>query len=293
MTIIPVTKENVADYIHYCRSHGAQHDESYLPDERFVPSEDFPAYLLMAGDDAVGAVGLMRTEPYRSKGKARLTILHSIDASTEAYGLLLAAIRPHTEDLHSVYGFLPEAKADVRQCWEDLDFAIERYAYLLAYRSQETPEYDTPEGFSLVGLSPDDETGVRELCDLWNRNYGHRPGFVGASPDRVLTWFEEETNIPGGALLLRQGIIPAGTSYVSQDDAEPTSAEISMLSVHPEYRGRGLGRLMLRKSVDVALRAGLSPVYLSVDAENDSAVGLYLSEGFVKDVAMVCYTLAV
>ena len=174
MTIIPVTSENAAEYIRYCRSHGAEHDESYLPDERFVPTEDFPAYLLMAGDDAVGAVGLMRTEPYRSKGKARLTILHSIDASTEAYALLLAAIRPHTEDLHSVYGFLPEAKAKVRQCWEDLDFEIERFAYLLAYRSQETPEVDIHEGFSLTGLSPDDESGVRELCDLWNANYGHK-----------------------------------------------------------------------------------------------------------------------
>ena len=293
MTIIPVTSENAAEYIRYCRSHGAEHDESYLPDEHFVPTEDFPAYLLMAGDDAVGAVGLMRTEPYRSKGKARLTILHSIDASTEAYALLLAAIRPHTEDLHSVYGFLPEAKTKVRQCWEDLDFDIERYAYLLAYRSQETPEVDIPEGFSLTGLSPDDESGVRELCDLWNSNYGDKPGFVGASPDRVLTWFGEDTNIPGGALLLRHGTVPAGTSYVSQDDAEPTSAEVSMLSVHPKYRGQGLGRLMLRKSVDVALGAGLSPVYLSVDAENDSAVGLYLSEGFVKEIAMVCYTLAV
>lgn len=66
-----------------------------------------------------------------------------------------------------------------------------------------------------------------------------------------------------------------------------------MLSVHPEYRGQGLGRLMLRAALGVALRQDLSPVYLSVNAENDSAVGLYLSEGFVKDIAMVCYTLAV
>ena len=291
MTIIPVTNENVATYIDYCRCHGAEHDESFLPSEAFVPTDDFPAYLLIAGDDVVGAVGLMRTEPYRSKGKARLTILHSVEPSTEAYAALLAAIRHHTDDLHSVYGFLPEAKANARQCWEDLGFDVERYAYALAYPSREIPDCVVPEGYALTGLLEDDETGIRELCELWNQNYGHQPGFVGATPERMVSWFGEDVNIPGGALLLRDGTTPVGTAYVSRDDVEESSADVAMLSVHPDYRGRGLGRLMIRKAVEVALRNDLSPVYLSVNAENDSAVKLYLSEGFVKELAMVCYTL--
>ena len=293
MRTIPVTNENVAIYIDYCRRHGAEHDESFLPADTFVPTEEFPAYLLTMGDDVVGAVGLMLTEPYRSNGKVRLTILHSVEGSAEAYAALLAAIRSHSGDLDCVYGFLPEAKADARRCWEDLGFGVERFAYALAYQSREIPSCDLPEGYRLVGLSPGDDEGIREMCELWNSNYRNQLGFVGVTPERMASWFGEDVNIPGGALLLRQGATQVGTAYVSRDDVEPTNADIAMLSVHPEYRGQGLGRLMLRAALGVALRQDLSPVYLSVNAENDSAVGLYLSEGFVKDIAMVCYTLAV
>jgi len=293
MNVIPVTTENTSAYIDYCQRYGAEHDESYLPSEAFVPTEEYPAYLLTSGNEFVGAVGLMRTEPYTSKGKARLTILHALDSSREAYESLTTAIRRHTEDLNSIYGFLPTAGHETRRLWEQLGFVVERYAYLLAYRSKERPIFDVPEGYSLSGLSQDDEADVRDLCDLWNSNYGHQLGFVGVTPERMTTWLGEDENIPGGALLARHGDVPVGTAYVYRDDAEPTSAEVGMLSVHPDYRGQGLGRLMLRKAVNVARCHELSPVYLSVNAENESAVSLYLSEGFVEDTAMVCYTLAV
>jgi ribosomal protein S18 acetylase RimI-like enzyme len=65
-----------------------------------------------------------------------------------------------------------------------------------------------------------------------------------------------------------------------------------MLSVIPDHRGRGLGRLMLRKAIAVALRNDLHPVYLSVNTRNDSAVRLYLSEGFTEMSVVVCYRLA-
>lgn len=293
MEISPVSLENVAEFVCYCRRYGPEHDESFLPDDTFVPTDEYPAYLLRARGEAVGGVGLMRTPPYRAKGKARLTIFHSAEQSPATYAALLTAIRQHTDDLSYVYGFLPEAKVRARQCWEDLGFVVERYAYLLAYLSREVSPAPVPEGYSLTALTQTDEIGIRELCDLWNRNYGQQPGFVGATPEDIVDSFNEAEHIPGGALLLRHGSLPVGTVHVIRDDVEQKSADVLMLSVHPDYRGRGLGRLMLRQALEAALRNDLSPVYLSVNAENASAVALYLAEGFTQDTAMVCYTLDV
>jgi mycothiol synthase len=282
----------VAEFVRYCRRYGAEHDDSYLADDTFVPTDEYPAYLLLAEDDAVGAVGLMCTRQYRDKGKARLTIFHSAEQSPAAYASLLAAIRQHTDGLSSVYGFLPAAKTEARQCWEALGFVVERYVYWLAYHSREVSPAHVPEGYSLTALAQADKVGIRELCDLWNRNYGQQPGFVGGTPEFVTDLFGRKEYIPGGILLLRHGQTPVGTAIVSREE-EPHSAGVGGLSIHPDYRRQGLGRLMLRKALEVALRNDLSPVYLSVNAENPSAVALYLSEGFTEDTVMACYTLSV
>jgi mycothiol synthase len=292
MKISPVTRHNAAEYIRYCRRYGAEHDESYLPDDAFVPTEEFPAYLLSVGNVAAGAAGLMRTRPYREKRKARLTIFHTVDPSPAAYAALLAAIRRHTGGLDGIYGFLPEARMEVRRCWEALGFAVERQVYQLAYLSREVPPARIPGGFRLTALAKNDDAQIRELCDVWNRNYGRQPGFIGATTEYIAGSFDGNEHVPGGTLLLRHGVQPVGTVHVSRDDSGQKSADISMLSVIPDHRGRGLGRLMLRKAIAVALRNDLHPVYLSVNTRNDSAVRLYLSEGFAEESVMVCYRLA-
>ena len=56
-------------------------------------------------------------------------------------------------------------------------------------------------------------------------------------------------------------------------------------------RGRGLGRALLRYACAFAAGRGLDPVVLSVNAENDTALGLYQAEGFAVAEAVVCYAL--
>jgi len=55
---------------------------------------------------------------------------------------------------------------------------------------------------------------------------------------------------------------------------------IQNLGVAPEYRGRGLGELLLLKSLLGFRCTGLGKAYLEVTARNDSAVRLYRRVGF-------------
>ena len=59
--------------------------------------------------------------------------------------------------------------------------------------------------------------------------------------------------------------------------------EVALIGVVPEARGLGLGRALLRWGVARLQDEQASPVYLMVDGENESALTLYRSEGFVVE----------
>jgi mycothiol synthase len=58
------------------------------------------------------------------------------------------------------------------------------------------------------------------------------------------------------------------------------SAWISNLTTDPDWRGRGLGRLMLARGIGSLHHRGAESVMLGVEGGNDAAVGLYRSAGF-------------
>lgn len=60
--------------------------------------------------------------------------------------------------------------------------------------------------------------------------------------------------------------------------------DLGPVGLRPAWRGRGLGRQLLRWGVEDLRRRGAGDVYLSVEGENDGALRLYESEGFVRDV---------
>ena len=60
--------------------------------------------------------------------------------------------------------------------------------------------------------------------------------------------------------------------------------EIGIVGLLPDWRGRGLGRQLLRWGVGHLRAAGLTEIELSVEARNERALGLYRQEGFVAGV---------
>jgi ribosomal-protein-alanine N-acetyltransferase len=60
----------------------------------------------------------------------------------------------------------------------------------------------------------------------------------------------------------------------------PGEAQILNLSVVPDARRQGLGRALLGRFVDDALRSGAEQIFLEVRVSNSAAIALYRSEGF-------------
>ncbi|MCA1491002.1 GNAT family N-acetyltransferase [Sinorhizobium alkalisoli] len=69
------------------------------------------------------------------------------------------------------------------------------------------------------------------------------------------------------------------------------AAELGM-SVHDDYRRRGIGRAMLNALIEAADRwLGIARLELTVFTENEAAIGLYRQAGFVTEGVLKSYAL--
>ena len=62
-----------------------------------------------------------------------------------------------------------------------------------------------------------------------------------------------------------------------------------MLGVDPDYRGRGIGRSVLRAGLDYLKSKGRRGVWLTADSENKVAGALYHSLGFEVQSSRLWY----
>jgi ribosomal protein S18 acetylase RimI-like enzyme len=69
-------------------------------------------------------------------------------------------------------------------------------------------------------------------------------------------------------------------AMVLSSRVSPESGHITQLCVHPEFRRRGLARMLLNLATSDFLRQSVSEVSLTVTKANSEAIALYRAEGF-------------
>ena len=75
----------------------------------------------------------------------------------------------------------------------------------------------------------------------------------------------------------------AGSCWTKVHDDEPPLGEIYVISVDPDFHGRGLGRALTRAGLEWLASIGVTTGMLYVDGANTAAVTLYRSMGFTTD----------
>ena len=89
-------------------------------------------------------------------------------------------------------------------------------------------------------------------------------------------WFD-----PSGFLLLEIDERLAASCWTKVHELHPDRfGEIYVVSVSPDFRGRGLGRVMVTQGLNALRRKGVARAMLFVDESNKAARALYESLGF-------------
>lgn len=122
------------------------------------------------------------------------------------------------------------------------------------------------------GHMPDeflDGLDVEKRTNMWRE--------LTQDPDKLIFVAEDcERNI--------QGFSALGPSR--DIDADPSTAEVSAIYVHPEKWGKGIGRALLSASIDQVRKREFDRVTLWVLEANPRARSFYESFGFIHDGAI-------
>lgn len=118
---------------------------------------------------------------------------------------------------------------------------------------------------------------VSDICEIM-RAFSHA---FSPSLDAVISNFDQyavKIRDNASVVVAREGNDVVGFCFVYVNRA-PT-AYISFIAVSPDWRGKGIGTLLLRRCERIASRAGMSQVKLAVDKVNAGAIAFYVRNGF-------------
>jgi diamine N-acetyltransferase len=98
---------------------------------------------------------------------------------------------------------------------------------------------------------------------------------------------QELKNPDSHFFLLREGNKPVAYYKINFPPAQtdlndPKSLELERIYVRKEFKGRGIGRLMLEKAEEIARNHGCQYIWLGVWEKNQIAISFYERNGFVK-----------
>ncbi|UQZ36102.1 hypothetical protein C2I18_22760 [Paenibacillus sp. PK3_47] len=285
------------EFLAFCRKHRDQLDDSFLSEEeleRFKADADNPTYIAVNSDgELAGAASLMLNDYSRRGRKARLRILYAEPEAAGVYQELLQAVLLHADGMDKLNIFVPTLNTELAGKLAGAGFEVERYSFLLVRGGQEVPEFVLPGGYEIRPF----KRGVDEAswCEVRNAGFAKLKGSeTPVTPEMVENMTAGADSIEGGMLLLYHGSRAVGVVRGSADEYKDRPLmNIGPLALLPEYQGKGLGRILLRAALHTARDNGYGGTILCVNAENDRAKALYISEGFNEVEAAACYRYVV
>ena len=266
-----------------------------------VPGCDPERHCFIAEDDPGNAVGysLVSYEPPISRAVAGGGVLERHRGKGIGRELMRRVVE-HAEELgvSSLHVEAGVTHSDTQHLLSRHGMKVVRSLWKMRWEGEEVPEVSLPSEFSVRALvaGQDEQT----LTDLQNVAFGENWGFSPNTVEQIKVRVEHNRGGPESIILITEGGITEGgitegdkpaaynwTMFYADD--ESPSGVIAMTGVHPDYRGRGIGRAVVTVGIANLVERGASFVDLEVDADNTPARELYLNLGFRKVGSSVWY----
>jgi len=292
MNIIKLTSERKSDFINYCKKYRNECDITFLDDQElmsFVPNEENPTYIIIDNNNVIGAASLIINSYYRRAGTGRFRIFHTIKPNKEIYEKILNLILKDVVDLKKIFLFIDDKNKKMAEVLKALDFKIKRYSYTLINHDLKDMQGSFPNGYELREFRAGRDEA--NWCKVRNLGFSKIAGCDTPKTPEMYSEIEKDYgHLPGGIIMLYHENMPIGQVRATkevEDDIEYVF--ISSLSVIPEHQGKKLGRNLLKVALNFGKNKGIQKGMLSVNAENENAVSLYLNEGFEKESVAICH----
>ena len=139
------------------------------------------------------------------------------------------------------------------------------------------PEQAAPEGFRFRMYAPGD-------IDAWVEIYRAADRFNTITPELFRNDFGGDESVIARRMLFlvdaKSGAV-AGTSTAWHDPgSDPALGRVHWVAIRPELQGRGLGKLLLARTLQLLKQLGHSRAYLITSTARIPAISMYLKFGF-------------
>jgi mycothiol synthase len=200
---------------------------------------------------------------------------------------LVEAALPHVRDVlrhPCLLLYVPPGENPGRRFAEARGFAYRASLYWMERPAEvPCPAPDFPAGVVTRTWEPGRDS-ITALVDLLNTSFADHPTPVSWTETVIRAAHAAPGFVPGDILL----VAPAGEpdravafcqARLYQDD-HPPYGEVKLIGVLPPWRGRGLGRALLRWGVRRLQGRGVPTLALAVSAANEHALRMYEAHGF-------------
>ncbi|MGM0778175.1 MAG: GNAT family N-acetyltransferase [Bacillota bacterium] len=294
MKIERLSNGRVEDFFNYCRLHKGAVDSSFLYEDdlkQFQNTEENPTYLAIDENGKVKAAASLIMDEYAKRGrKSRFRNFHSEIEDINVYKGLMDQLLKYKEGYDKYFIFIPLDNKKLQGNLSQLQFSAERYSFILLRDHSPVASVNLPENYEIKNY----ESGKDEKiwCMVRNSGFAKLKGSeTPMSPDQVKKMMASGDCLEGGAMILYHYERPVGVVKCSDDEYDDIQTmNIGSLALIPEYQGKGLGRMLLRKALQFGFDQSYKHIYLSVNGENEQAKSLYLQEGFKEAEGFVCYS---
>lgn len=279
-------------FIAFCLKHRNKIDDSFLCDKSlktFSLDEENPTFVVKKEGAIIAAASLIINDYHKRGRSGRFRIFYAEDNNINIYSVLLLAVIKHIKETDKVFLFVPLANSELANSMKNLNFAVDRYVYILVKEIKETQAVSLPEGYSIRAFQPDKDE--EDWCHIRNTAFSNlRGNSTPITPEMARKQTESSDYLEGGLLFLMHNNNPVGIIKGSKGDYEDEPImNIGPLAILPEYQAKGLGRQLLRASLDFAQKNNYQKAMLCVNADNERAKELYIKEGFVEIKSVAAY----
>jgi mycothiol synthase len=260
--------------------------------EGFHPTKD----VLIAEVDG-HVIGWARV--WRTKDPAGLALYnHFVDLLPDWYGKGIRVVMlRHNElrlkeiaDQHNEGAdrMFQSTAADTETDWMSVlkseDYKIFRYGFSMVRPNlEEIPNLPLPEGIEVHSVEPEN---YRSIIDAWNEACKDMRGQIPIS-DEDFKGFQKSSIFDPSLWQIawyKDQVVGTTVNWINQQENEEFSRKrghVELISVRRPWRGKGIAKALIARSLKLLKSRGMTEAALGVDAENPSgALQLYRKMGF-------------
>jgi len=148
-------------------------------------------------------------------------------------------------------------------------------------KNKDLEETIIPKGYKIRSL--DIQKDIEEFTEIQNSAFAEHWGFCPNTSDEIFSRISMERDGQEGILLIHSEKKIAGYNWTLYSSKNGRSTGwVSMTGVHPDYRGKKLGKAIVLTGMHALIRRGAKSIELEVDSQNAPARELYFKLGFKK-----------